>query len=153
MITRQAHRPADMFTATALAHPAILVADDFRPTLESCVDALTCAGYAVRGVSDGRSAIERLRAERYEVVICNYRMEGITGLDVLESARRHAPGTLVVLLSGMPSDAVNREARARGVFAVLAKPLAMSDLLATVRDALTAISGVEERAVRSEGQP
>jgi DNA-binding NtrC family response regulator len=150
---RPPHTSVDLFSPTALAHPAILVADDFRPTLDACVDALTRAGYAVRGVSDGRAAIERLRGERYEVVVCNYRMEGITGLDVLESARRHSPGTPVVLLSGMPSDAVNREARARGVFAVLEKPLSMLELLATVRDALTAISGVGERAVRSEGQP
>lgn len=88
-----------------------------------------------------------LRTPRYDAVICSDRMEGITGLDVLEAARRHARGTPVVLLSGMPSDAVNRKARARGAFAVLGKRLPMSYLLAPVRGALTAISGVEERAV------
>jgi DNA-binding response OmpR family regulator len=68
-------------------------------------------------------------------------------VDVLEAARRHARGTPVILLSGMWSDAVNGEAHARGAFAVLEKPLSISRLLARVRDALTAISGVQERAV------
>jgi DNA-binding NtrC family response regulator len=148
---RAPHESVDLFTAAPFAHPAILVVDDFRPTLESCLEALTRAGYAARGVSDGRAAIEGLRTRRYDVVVCSYRMEGITGLDVLEAARRHARGTPVVLLAGMPSDAVDREARARGVFAVLGRPPSMSELLATVRDALAAVSGVEERAVRWEG--
>lgn len=143
-----ARQSVDLFSPAPFAHPTILVVDDFRPTLESCLETLTRAGYATRGVSDGRAAIEGLRTRRYDVIVCSYRMEGITGLDVLEAARRQARGTPVVLLSGMPSDAVNRQARARGVFALLGKPPSMSELLATVRDALTAVSGVEERAVR-----
>ena len=85
---RPPHRSVDVFAVAPLARPAILIVDDFRPTLESGIEAFTRAGYAVSGVSDGRAVIEWL-----------------------------------------------------------GKPLPMSDLLATARDALTAISGVEERAV------
>lgn len=124
----------------------ILVADDFRPALEFYVEALTRAGYAVRGVPDGRAAIELLRTRRYGLIVCNYQMEGITGLDVLEAARRHARGTPVILVSGMPSDSMTQAAYARGAFAVLAKPVSMSDLLTTIHDALAAIPDREEQA-------
>jgi CheY-like chemotaxis protein len=124
----------------------ILVVDGFRPALELYVEVLRRAGYAVRGVSDGRAAIELLRARRYALIVCNYQMEGITGLDVLEAARRHARGTPVILVSGMPSDVMIQAAYARGAFAVLAKPVSMFDLLTTVHDALAAVPGREERA-------
>jgi DNA-binding NtrC family response regulator len=129
----------------ALSTP-ILVVDTFRPALQFFVEALSTAGYASQGVPDGRVAIELLRARRYALVVCNYRMKGITGLDVLEATRRHARGTPVILVSGMPSDTMTQAAYARGAFAVLAKPVSMSDLLTTVQDALAAIPGREERA-------
>jgi CheY-like chemotaxis protein len=124
----------------------ILVVDGFRPVLQIFVEALTKAGYAARGVPDGRAAIDLLRARRYALIVCSYQMEGITGLDVLEATRRHARGTPVILVSGVPSEIVAAAAYARGAFAVLAKPISMSDLLTTVHDALAAIPGREERA-------
>jgi CheY-like chemotaxis protein len=157
-------RPVDLFAAQAknLIYPClkerlragagdgpqtmILVVDGFQPALEFYVEALTRAGYAVRGVSDGRAAIELLRARRYALIVCNYQMEGITGLDVLEAARRHARGTPVILVSGMPNDVMLQAAYARGAVAVLAKPVSMTDLLTTIQDALAAIPGREERA-------
>jgi len=95
---------------------------------------------------DGRAAIDLLRARQYALIVCNYRMEGITGLDVLEATRRHARRTPVVLVSGTPSELMIEAAYVREAFAVLAKPVSMSDLLTTVHDALAAIPGRDERA-------
>jgi CheY-like chemotaxis protein len=122
--------------------PIILVVDDFPMVLEVYVEALARAGYDVDGVGEGRTAIQVLRTRRYDVIVCDYRMEGVTGLDVLEAARRHARGTPVILLSAMATDAVVAQAYARGAFGVLAKPLSIPDLLRVVSEALDAVRGV-----------
>ena len=121
---------------------SILVVDNFPKARQLYVEALARAGYAVDGLGDGQAAIQALHTRRYDVIVCDYRMEGVTGLDVLEAARRHARGTAVILLSAMATDAVVAQAYACGAFAVLAKPLSVLSLRRTVDDALGAVRGI-----------
>ena len=121
---------------------SILVVEDFPEVRQLYVEALAGAGYVVDGLGDGQAAIQALRARRYDVIVCTYRMEGVTGLDVLEAARRHARGTVVILLAAMATDAVVAQAYACGAFAVLAKPVSAPTLLRTVDDALDAVRGI-----------
>lgn len=59
--------------------------------------ALERAGYAVDEAPDGTTAIQKLRARRYLMVITDLKMPGASGLDVLRESKQ-ADATIPVLL-------------------------------------------------------
>jgi CheY-like chemotaxis protein len=135
----------DVRPLPTLGHPtarSILVVAAFPRARQMYVEALERAGHVVEGLGDGQTAIQALRTRRYDVIVCDYQMEGVTGLDVLEAARRHVRSTAIILISAMATDAVVAHAYACGAFAVLAKPLSVPGLLRAVDDALGAVRGL-----------
>lgn len=101
----------------------------------------------IRTLTDGQLAIDLLRSGTpVAVLIADLRMPGIDGVQLLEEARRCAPGTTRLLLTGdgditTAADAVNRGA----VFRFLTKPCPREALLAAVEAAL-----LQYRHLRSE---
>jgi CheY-like chemotaxis protein len=84
----------------SLPHRLLLVEDD--PSIARMFAlGLTQAGYEVQLVTDGRSALEALRAGPVDLVLLDVRLHGMDGIEVLE-AIRHDSGirhTRVVMLS------------------------------------------------------
>jgi two-component system NtrC family sensor kinase len=69
----------------------ILVVDDETDVLTILLRTLQEAGYRVDAVSDGRVALACLAASNYDLVLCDIRMTGLTGLDVYQEARQQQP--------------------------------------------------------------
>lgn len=68
--------------------PAILVVDDQPKLLRLVVELLSRLGFPeVEGVSDAFDALERLRAKRYALVICDLDLEPMDGLQLLREIR------------------------------------------------------------------
>lgn len=83
--------------------------------------------------SDPRAAVAHLAGHAAAVVVCDYRMPGLTGFDVLREVR---PGTPFVMISGDLDAADFARPAVAGVSAFLSKPLRPDDLLSIVRDLL-----------------
>lgn len=101
----------------------ILVVDDEPSVRESIQIMLDGQGHQVDFVTSGAEALDRRPTENYDVTVTDYRMTGMTGLDLAKELKRRRPGHSVILMSGSPPiDS--------GGFcdAVLLKPFSVSDL-------------------------
>ena len=120
----------------ALGRERVLVVEDDEGVRRFIVECLQSLGYAVCEASGGVEGLEFIRADPPELLIVDYAMPGLTGVDVINEARRTAPGLPIILATGYADmDAVHR---AIDPNRVLRKPFQIGDLEAAVRGALAA---------------
>jgi two-component system chemotaxis response regulator CheY len=101
----------------------VLVVDDQEAIRKVIAHALTGAGYEVEVAADGASAIERLRAREYDLLVTDLSMPGMGGLAVIREARRLLGLSLpVVIITGHSTEASAIEAINLGVSGYLLKP-------------------------------
>jgi DNA-binding NarL/FixJ family response regulator len=99
----------------------LLIVDDedaFRLALES---AMTDSGYVVESCDCGEVAIKLLRASHFDVVILDYRMPGISGLNVLQWMHEQKMETPVIMLTAVGSENLAVEAMKLGAYDYFAK--------------------------------
>jgi len=124
--------------------PRILIVDD-DPGQRSLLDSfLRSQGFEPVVVDSGKLALETLRAGKFDMMISDVRMPGLTGLETLRLARKeHA--TLPVLLVTAFTDVRDAVAAMRdGAVNYLSKPIDLDELLASVRAAI----GISQAAPR-----
>jgi DNA-binding NtrC family response regulator len=80
--------------------PRILIIDDDRAFRIGTGALLADEGYSVDSASGGDEGLERLRGERYNLILLDLKMEGRDGLSVLEEIRRQRVDTPVLMLTG-----------------------------------------------------
>src|ERR1039458_2983563 len=77
----------------------VLVAED-NDSLRSVLErGLREDGYVVDAVADGNQAVDYLREYEYEVVILDWRMPKMTGIDVVQHIRRQGNRTPILMLT------------------------------------------------------
>jgi DNA-binding NtrC family response regulator len=113
----------------------ILIADDDDALRESLELVLAAEGYEVVAARDGTQALALLDAQSVDVVLCDLRMPGIDGLELLPQLVRRLPGVPVLLMSAYGSADLAVEAMRRGAYDYLAKPFQPSEVLLTLRKA------------------
>lgn len=112
-----------------------LVVDDDPDVRAWLGDAFGSAGWDVAVASDGESAIESLRRRPYDLLIVDFRMAEIDGIEVVGHARAIRPGLPVVLISAYLDAEVEHQALLAGVDHILTKPFpwpALKTLLGTI---------------------
>jgi CheY-like chemotaxis protein len=115
----------------------ILIVDDAGPVVVLCVNVLQALGYAVKGAKRGETAVELLRKERFDLMVLDYKMPGMTGFDVYQQAKALYPDLAVVLVTGHGSPEVVTEANRLGFDSILLKPFTSEELRGTVEKVLT----------------
>ena len=118
------------------APPRILVADDEPSIRELLGKTLALAEYHVDSVADGRSALERLRVDHYDLLIADLRMPGVDGLQLIREARRFSVTLKVIIITGYSSESAAIEAVNLGVNGYLTKPFRVAQVLSAVTKAL-----------------
>jgi len=119
------------------AKTRILIVDDAGPVVVLCVNVLQALGYAVKGANRGETAVELLRKERFDLMVLDYKMPGMTGFDVYQQAKALYPDIAVVLVTGHGSPEVVNEANRMGFDSILLKPFTSEELRGTVEKVLT----------------
>jgi DNA-binding NtrC family response regulator len=117
--------------------PTVLVVDDEALIRWSLAEMLGERGYAVTEAGDGRmalAAIERA-SEPFDVVLLDYRLPDSADLRLLETVRRVAPTSQVIMLTAHSSPELAQGAAALGVFRVISKPFEVDSLAALVGQA------------------
>jgi CheY-like chemotaxis protein len=113
----------------ALISRHCLVVDDEQEVGEVVSDILTTAGHTAVTVRSGKEAVDRLGAERFDVVFTDLAMPGMTGWEVARAVKDRVPEVPVVLMSGFGVEVAPEDLPTHGVDAVLAKPLQIQDVL------------------------
>jgi DNA-binding NtrC family response regulator len=100
-----------------------LIADDDALSREFLAEAVTSAGYDVRPIADGPSAVAALDADDWDLVITDLRMPGCDGIDVLRASRQRNAGRPVVVLTAFGAIETAVLAMKEGAADFLLKPI------------------------------
>ncbi|MDX1578502.1 MAG: response regulator, partial [Gemmatimonadota bacterium] len=111
----------------------ILIVDDDAGLRESLGMVLAAEGYEVLHAGDAPSALERIEAQPVDLVLCDVRMPGMDGMELLPQLVRRAPGATVLMMSAYGTADLAVEAMKRGAYDYLAKPFQPSEVLLAIR--------------------
>ncbi|HEY3053857.1 MAG TPA: response regulator [Thermoanaerobaculia bacterium] len=86
-------------------HRALVVEDD--PPIRRLVEKLLVRNKVLTDtVSDGRAALEKLRAHEYSVVVLDLMVPEVNGFELIEFLKRERPGTPVAVVSAVSQQAL-----------------------------------------------
>jgi putative nucleotidyltransferase with HDIG domain len=114
----------------------LLVVDDEDSIRTALSRFLSTKGFEVENASSGQAALRLLGRERFTVMLCDVRMPGMTGLDVLHQALSDDPDLAVVMLTAVNDAVTATEALAGGAFDYLVKPVELNHLEGALERAL-----------------
>lgn len=107
----------------------ILIVDDDRVILELASIVLRRDGYYVQTASDGIQAMLLLEGVLPDLILLDYMMPGMNGLDVLHQIKEKYPDIAVILFTGMGSEEIAVRAMKAGAADYIMKPFRNHDLL------------------------
>jgi len=125
--------------AGLVAGGAILVVEDEAQLASAVVEALRDAGYLVQHAADGEEALQKVKAEPFDLVICDLKMPRVDGMSfyrTLEAATPRLSRRVIFVtgdVAGTDAEKFLEETGCRW----LAKPFRLSDLLRAVREGLS----------------
>lgn len=125
----------------------ILVIDDERSIRNTLKDILEYEKYEVDLAEDGAKGIEKIRAAEYDIVLCDIKMPGLDGIEVLERLNVLASDTPVVMISGHGNIDTAVDSIKKGAFDYIEKPLDLNRLLITIRNAMDKSNLVSETKI------
>ena len=116
--------------------PTILVADDDAVLLRAYARVLTTNGYRVETAADGQSALDAFQKRRFDVILSDIDMPGLSGIELLEAVRAHDLDVPVVLVTGTPEVDSTIRAIEHGALRYLVKPVETAALVKVAGDAV-----------------
>ena len=105
-----------------------IVGKRLRPALEK-------HGFEVEAFLDPTEALARLNEQDFDIVVTDFRMEELDGIQVLTHVMEKCPNTRVILITGYATVEVAREALVKGAFDFIAKPFKPKELRAVINKA------------------
>jgi ActR/RegA family two-component response regulator len=117
-------------------HARILVVDDDRGIRESLEAVLKEEGYEVDLAENGQQAIQKSKANYYNLALVDLRLPDMDGLKLLTDMMETVPKVVKIIITGYPSLQNAIEAVNRGADGYMVKPYKMEDLLRMIRESL-----------------
>ncbi|HXG03539.1 MAG TPA: response regulator [Candidatus Binatia bacterium] len=128
--------PAPPPTPESARGRRVLVVDDEPEVRAVLADLLQEAGCVVTAASDGAEALVLCDRERFDLVLSDVSMPGLSGWEVATRLRRRFPDLRLGLVTGWGDRLDPAQVRAAGIQVVIAKPFQAEDLLRGVAEAL-----------------
>jgi CheY-like chemotaxis protein len=116
---------------------AVLWIDDELSVIKPFVSLLTMEGCHVESVATGAEGLARARHRSYDVIVLDFKLPDLSGMQVLEQLRRGGIRTPVIMLTAYATFELAVEAARLGVTAFKAKPIFFEDLFAAIRDVVS----------------
>jgi DNA-binding NtrC family response regulator len=114
----------------------ILIVDDEALIRWSIGETLAHAGYDVSQAGSAKEALQRVSAVPVpDIILLDYRLPDSSDLKLLETIRRIAPKSPVVMMTAYGTPAMQAGALALGAHRVVSKPVEMRDVLPLVQEA------------------
>jgi two-component system nitrogen regulation response regulator NtrX len=131
--------------------PLILITDDEKSIRNILRDILEFENYEVEEAENGEEALSAVANKPIDLVICDIKMKGMDGIEVLEKIKSSKPEVPVIMISGHGTIKIAVDAAKKGAFDFLEKPPDLNRLLITVRNALDSSKlKRENRQIRTE---
>ncbi|HEY0051051.1 MAG TPA: sigma-54 dependent transcriptional regulator [Pyrinomonadaceae bacterium] len=130
-----------------MARKAILVVDDEKSQREILEMILSGEGYDVTTASSGEAALKFVADRRFDLVLSDLKMTGMSGIDLLKELVAYDKSIMVILLTAHGTVDSAFEAKDMGAFAYLQKPYDREKLLETVSRALNKLTQLDTEIV------
>ncbi|MGE0092886.1 MAG: sigma-54-dependent transcriptional regulator [Bacteroidales bacterium] len=114
----------------------ILVIDDDKLVRKVFKLTLSKEGYDVLEAEDGRQGLQVIKAEQPDLVLTDFQMPGINGLEVIAEISRLKLNIPVIMLTGYGDVSLTIKSIQKGAYEFLEKPTKPEVLKSTVRNAL-----------------
>ncbi len=119
-----------------MAVPVVLVVDDEASIRRTLREILEYEDYAVEEAEDGEVALDKLRADRFDVVLLDVKMPKKDGMEVLDAIAKEKIDVPVVMISGHGTIDTAVDATRLGAYDFVEKPPDLNRLLLTIRNAM-----------------
>jgi len=112
---------------------SVLVVDDDSAIRSSLCLNLEQASYLPTSAEGGPQALELLKSNDFDIVICDLRMPDLDGLEFIRQCKEIKPEVAVVMMSGFGSSELAIEALRAGAYDYISKPFSVEELVLTLR--------------------
>ncbi|MFP4487794.1 MAG: sigma-54-dependent transcriptional regulator [Bacteroidales bacterium] len=114
----------------------VLVIDDEKAIRNTLKEVLEYEKHEVDVAEDGPGGLELFGENRYDVILCDIKMERMDGIEVLEKIQDVSDDIPVIMISGHGNIDTAVESIKKGAFDFLEKPLDLNRLLITMKNAM-----------------
>ncbi|MCB0807450.1 MAG: sigma-54-dependent Fis family transcriptional regulator, partial [Bacteroidales bacterium] len=123
--------------------PQVLIIDDERSIRNTLADILSNEKYQVDQAENGEIALEKISNNTFDVVLCDIKMPGMDGIEVLEKAVKITDSPFI-MISGHGTIETAVESIKKGAYDYIEKPPDLNRLLITIRNAMDKSNLVNE---------
>ena len=121
-------------TLCSLQTSQVLVVDDEEIARTNLEYILRKEGHQVATAANGLEALDKVKAQEFDVILTDLKMEKMDGIQLLESVKQIAPHTEIIMVTGYATVATAVDALKKGAAHYLSKPIKLDELRDTVRD-------------------
>jgi ATP-dependent Lon protease len=111
----------------------VLVVDDEEIARTNLEHILKKEGYQVKTAENGIKALEKIKAQEFDLVLTDLKMEKMDGIQLLEAAKEIAPHAAIIMVTGYATVDTAVMALQKGAVHYLSKPIKIDEMRETVR--------------------
>lgn len=130
----------------------VLVVDDDGTILELIKRILQSEGIVAHCVSSGADALEKIKERTFSLMITDYNMPGLDGLQLARRGLELAPQMPIIMNTGSLSPSLARLAEEIGIAKVMSKPYLPRDMIESIRAVLGHRSAAKSAGTREAKQ-
>ena len=131
----------------------ILIIDDERPVCEFLSNFFTTRGMKAVTITDPAKALEKVKAEKPQLILLDILMPNVSGLDLLKQIREVDKNVKVIMVTVQDDEATRKTAQAYGASDFLSKPFTTNYLSNTVMSKITELYPLEQPEQQGHRQP
>ena len=114
----------------------LLIVDDEKNIRESIIRLLKAKGYDTEGAESGTEALQKIRSKSFDLIVVDFMMPGIDGLETFRRAKEINPEIKAIMLTGYGAPEREIEVKELGVKKFVRKPVTIEQLVDVVNDTL-----------------
>lgn len=120
-----------------MSRPSIMIVDDEELLCWALKINLEKEGFKVNSALSAESALSVLKEQPFDLMITDYLMEGVNGIELMQQTKELYPEMKVFIFSGYEDEKAADEMRRLGADGFLCKPINLDNLLERITEVMT----------------